>query len=68
MNMEDHVTGLIVNGLPRMGGGVVEEPEYLIIGLLSGLGLLGGYRSKGGMRVWVDSDGVVQQGPDDLLD
>ena len=39
--MEDYVTGRIADGRARMGGGVVEEPEDLIIGLLGGLGLLG---------------------------
>ena len=68
MDMEDHVTGGIAGGCARMGGVVVEEPEDLIICLLDGLGLLGGDRSEGRKHVWVDGDGVVQQGPDDLLD
>ena len=51
-----------------MGGFVVEDPEDLIIGLLGGLGLLGGDRAVGGKHGRVNIDGVVQQGPDDLLD
>ena len=39
MYMEDHVTDQIADGRARMGGGVVEEPEDLIIGLMGGLGL-----------------------------
>ena len=39
MDMEDHVTSRIADGRASMGGGVVEEPEDLIIGLMGGLGL-----------------------------
>ena len=67
MDMEDHVTRRIADGCTRMGGGIVEEPEDLIIGLLGGLGLLGGDRAKGGKHGRVDGYGVVQQVPDDLL-
>ena len=68
VDMEDHVTGRIADVHARMGGGVVEEPEDLIICLLGGLGLLGVNRSKGGKHGRVDGDGVVQLGDDDLLD
>ena len=37
VEMEDHVTGRIADGRVRMGDGVVEEPEDLIICLLGGL-------------------------------
>ena len=67
MDMEDHVTRRIADGCTRMGGGIVEEPEDLIIGLLGGLGLLGGDRAKGGKHGRFDSYGVVQQVPDYLL-
>ena len=68
MDMEDYVTAVIADGCTRMGGGVVEEPEDLIIGLLVRLGLLGGDRAKGGKHGWFDGYGLVQHGPDDLLD
>ena len=32
VGMEDHVTGRIADCCARMGGGIVEEPEELIIG------------------------------------
>ena len=51
-----------------MGGGVVEDPEDLIIGLLGGLGLLGGDRDEVGKHGRVDCYCIVQQGPDDLLE
>ena len=51
-----------------MGGGIVEDPEDLIICLLEGLGLLGCNRAEGSKHGPVDVDGVVQQGTDDLLD
>ena len=45
VDMEDHVTDQIADGRARMGGGIVEEPEELIIGLLVVPGLLGGNRA-----------------------
>ena len=51
-----------------MGGGIVEDPEDLIIGLLGGLGFLGGDRAEGGNHGRVNSNGVVYQGTNDLLD
>ena len=68
MDMEDDVTSQIADSCARMGGGIVEEPEDLIIGLLGGLGFLGGNRYEGSKHGRVDVNGVVQQGPDDLLD
>ena len=68
MDMEDHIIDRIAYGRARMGGGVVEDPEDLIIGLLGGLGLLGGDRADVSKHGWVNGYGVVQQGPDDLLD
>ena len=68
VDMEDDVTSQIADSCARMGGGIVEEPEDLIIGLLGGLGLLGGNRAKGGKHGRVDGNGLVQQVPDDLLD
>ena len=68
MGMEDHITGRIADGRARMGDGVVEEPEDFIIGLLGGLGFLGGDRAEGGKYGRVNGNGVVQQGPDDMLD
>ena len=67
VDMEDHVIGRISDSRDRMGDGIVEEPEDLIIGLLGGLGLLGGDRYEGGKHDRVDVNGVVQKGPDDLL-
>ena len=68
MGMEDHITGRIADVCARMGDGVVEEPEDFIIGLLGGLGFLGGDRAEGGKYGRVNGNGVVQQGPDDMLD
>ena len=68
MDMEDHVTGRITDGRSRMGGRIVEEPLDFIIGLLGALGLLGGDRVEGGKHGQVNGNGVVQHGPDDLLD
>ena len=37
VDMEYHVTCRITDGQARMGGGVVEDPEDLIIGILGAL-------------------------------
>ena len=68
VEMEDHVTVQIADGCARMGSGVVEEPEDLIVGLLGGLGLLGGDRAEGGKHGQVEGYGILQQVTDDLLD
>ena len=48
MDIEDHFTGRISDGRASMGGGVFEDPEDLIVGLLGGLGLFGGNRDEEG--------------------
>ena len=60
VDVENYVTGQIADGRARMGGGVVEEPEDLIIGLICGLGLLGGDRAGGSKHVRFDGNGIVQ--------
>ena len=67
LEMQDHVTGQIVDGRAMMGGGIFEDPEDLIIGLLGGLGFLGGDRDEGSKHSRVGGNGVVQKGPYDLL-
>ena len=40
MDVQDHVSGIIADGGIRIGRGVVEEPNELIVGLLGGSILL----------------------------
>ena len=68
VDMEYHVTFRITDGQARMGGGAVEDPKDLIIGILGGLGLLGGDRDEVGKHGRVECYCIVQQGPDDLLE
>ena len=46
MYVQDHVAGRIEDGRIRIGQGVVEEPNELIVGLLGGSSLLRGNGAK----------------------
>ena len=40
MDMQDHVTERIADGRIRIGRGVTEEPNYLVVGMLVGSSLM----------------------------
>ena len=51
-----------------MGGGVFQEPEDFVVCVFHGFGLLGGDVSKCNQHRWIDGDGIIQKGADDMLD
>ena len=46
MDVQDYVAGRIADGRISIGRGVVEEPNYLVVGLLGGSSLLRGNGAK----------------------
>ena len=60
MDMQDHVSGIIADGRIRIRQGVVEEPNDLVVGLLSGSSLLRGNGIKCNEHGGIDGNGIVQ--------
>ena len=68
MDVEDHVTSCVADGWVQMGGGVVQDPEDFVVGVVRGFGLLGSDGSKCDQHRLIDGDGITQNSADDLLD
>ena len=68
MDVEKHVASCVADGCVRMGGGVVNEPEEFVVGVVRGFGMLGGDGSNCDQHRRIDSDGIIQKGSDDLMD
>ena len=66
--MKAHVTGLVTDGDLWMSGGVVEEVDDFVHCIYGGVGLLGGYFTKGDKHGEIKGDGDVKEGSDNLLD
>ena len=63
MDVEKHVASCVADGCVRMGGGVVNEPEEFVVGVVRGFGMLGGDGSNCDQHPWIDSDGIIQRVP-----
>ena len=59
MDVQDHVARRIADGRIRIGRGVVEEPNDLIVGLLGGLGFLCGNGAECNRHGGFDGNGIV---------
>ena len=68
MDVKDHTTSAVANGSVRMRGGVVQKPHRRLVGLLGSFGLVGGNGTNRDKHGRVDSDAVIQQGANNLLD
>ena len=60
MNVQDYVSGRITGGCIRIGRGVVEEPNDLVVGLLSGSSLLHGNEAECNENGGIEGNGIVQ--------
>ena len=60
MDVQDHVASIIEDGCIRIGQGVVEEPNDLVVGLIGGLSLLRGNGSECNKNGGIDGNGIVQ--------
>ena len=68
MDVEDHVAGNVHDGGIWVRGGVVEEPDYFVVSLLSGFGLGGCNGAESDEHGRVDGHGIVEESTGDFLD
>ena len=68
VDVQDHVAGVVADGRVWMRGGVIDQPKDGAVGVLGGFGLLGCEGAKSDLHGWVDGNGIIQEGTDDLLD
>ena len=67
MDMQDHVSGIIADGRIRIGQGVVEEPNDLVVVLLRGSSFLCGNGSECNDHGGIHGNGILQLGANDFL-
>ena len=60
MDVEDHVDGRILDGRIRIGRGVFEEPNDLVVSLIGGSSFLCGNGFECNENGGIDRNGIVQ--------
>ena len=60
MDVQDHVSERIAGGCIRIGRGVVEDPNDLVVGLLGGSSLLRSNGAECNEHGGIDRNGIVQ--------
>ena len=68
VDVEDRVASCVADGCVRMGGGVVQELEDFVVGVVRGFGLLSSDGSKYDQHFRIDGDDIIQKGANDLMD
>ena len=60
MDIQDDVSGRIADGRIRIGRGVVEEPNDVVVGLLGGLRLLRGNEDECNENGGINGNSIIQ--------
>ena len=67
VDMQDHVADGVANGRVRVCGGIIEQPQGFVICFFGALGLSFSDGTKGNEHGDVDSNCIVEEIPEDLL-
>ena len=67
MDVQDHLSGGVVNVCIRASGGVVEQPKGFIACFVGALDFCCSIGTKGDKHGDVDSDHIVEESPNNLL-
>ena len=62
MDLQNHIDLLVLDDGCWMAGGIFEEPYYIIVGLVCGLGLGRGEVYQGNQYCGIHLQGIVQKG------
>ena len=67
MEVQDYVTGAVVDGGVGLGRSIIQEPNGCVTGFLHSFCLLGSNGADGNKHGRVNSDSVVEESANDLM-